>query len=372
MEKKLVAIVSNDPAWTYNLRREVIEGLLSSGYRVALIVGYGEKLDPLIEMGCEHYDVPLERHGMNPIHELQLIGKYRKVLKQIRPDAVLTYTLKPNSYAGYLCRKMKIPYLANITGLGNPFTGGIVQKISFFLLKNGVKKADVVFFQNTENRRLLLEKKIVVGKHRLLPGSGVNLQSNRCEPYPEDESEIGFLYVGRVLREKGIEQLLACAKAIHEKYPQTVFRIAGGYDDEKYRAAVEELEKTGAIEYLGFCSDIHSLMAKHHAIIHPSFYFEGMSNVLLEAASCGRPVITTTMPGCAETFDEGVSGFGVEPQNAEALIAAVEKFLALSNAEKAAMGLAGRKKVETQFDRQIVVKAYLDELKLLFDTDANV
>lgn len=239
MEKKLVAIVSNDPAWTYNLRREVIEGLLGSGYRVALIVGYGEKLEPLIEMGCEHYDVPLERHGMNPLHELRLIGKYRRVLKQIRPDAVLTYTLKPNSYAGFLCRRMKIPYLANITGLGNPFTGGIVQKISFFLLKNGVKKADVVFFQNTENRRLLLEKKVVVGKHRLLPGSGVNLQSNQCEPYPEDESEIGFLYVGRVLREKGIEQLLACAKAIHEKYPQTVFRIAGGYDDEKYRVAVE-------------------------------------------------------------------------------------------------------------------------------------
>ena len=175
MEKKLVAIVSNDPAWTYNLRREVIEGLLGSGYRVALIVGYGEKLEPLIEMGCEHYDVPLERHGMNPIHELQLIGKYRKVLKQIRPDAVLTYTLKPNSYAGFLCRKMKIPYIANVTGLGNPIqNGGIVQKITLALLKGGVKKAKTVFFQNAQNKDFLLERKIVPGGWRLLPGSGVN------------------------------------------------------------------------------------------------------------------------------------------------------------------------------------------------------
>lgn len=365
MEKKLVAIVSNDPAWTYNLRREVIEGLLGSGYRVALIVGYGEKLEPLIEMGCEHYDVPLERHGMNPIHELQLIGKYRKVLKQIRPDAVLTYTLKPNSYAGFLCRKMKIPCIANVTGLGNPIqNGGIVQKITLALLKGGVKKAKTVFFQNAQNKDFLLERKIVPGGWRLLPGSGVNTGHFALLPYPSTAEGTEFVFISRVMRPKGIGEYLAAAKILKKEYPQTKFHICGFCEDE-FEEEVKALAADGTVIFHGMIPDTREILKTTHCTVLPS-YHEGMSNVLLESASAGRPVIASRIPGCAETFDEGVSGFGCEAKSAESLLAAMRRFLALSEEEKAAMGLAGRKKVETQFDRQIVVRAYLDELNEIF------
>ena len=155
---------------------------------------------------------------------------------------------------------------------------------------------------------------------------------------------------------------MSCAERMKKKYPDILFDLAGGYDEESYRSRVEKLEKMGAVRYLSFQSDIHSVIKTHHAVILPS-YHEGLSNVLLEAAACGRPVLATRVPGCRETFDEGISGIGFEAENVESLIRAVEKFLALSYEEKRKMGIRGREKAEKEFDRRFVIEAYMQEIK---------
>ena len=162
MDKKTIAIISNDHAWTYNLRREIIEAFLSRGHRVVVIVGYGKKVEDLKAMGCEYIDVAIDRHGMNPFREIKLIGQYRKVLKKLRPDLVLTYTIKPNIYGGYVCGRLKIPFIANVTGLGTALENkSAVQKVLLYMLRVGLKRAQMVFFQNTENMQFLLDKKVI-------------------------------------------------------------------------------------------------------------------------------------------------------------------------------------------------------------------
>lgn len=359
--RPLVAIVSNEPTWTYNLRREIIETLLDSGYRVALMVGYGKKLDPLIKKGCEHYDIQLDRHGLNPLHELKLLIQYRKVIRKIRPDFVLTFTLKPNSYAGLVCRFEKIPYIPNVTGLGNPIkNGGIVRSISLFLLKQGIMGAKTVFLQNIENHEYLTRKNIICGKSRVLPGSGVNTDFFNYFQYPSG-NKVKFVFVSRVMKQKGIDEYIEAAKYIRVKYSFTEFHICG-FCEESYEAQMRSLSDAGILIYHGMVDDIRSVYRESHCVILPS-YHEGMANALLEAAATGRPVIASRIHGCEETFDEGISGFGCQVRDKDSLIQAIEKFLSLNHNEKEKMGIAARKKIVNEFDRKIIVSAYLHEIK---------
>ena len=208
------------------------------------------------------------------------------------------------------------------------------------------------------------QRKIYLGKTILLTGSGVNLEMNRFRKYPEDGRKLMFLTVGRIMKDKGIEELLMCAEKIKERYPNVIFRLVGMFDQEQYRPMVEKAVKKGNIEYLGQRDDVPELMAQSHAIIHPS-YHEGLSNVLLESAACGRPIIASDIPGCKETFDNGITGIGFSPKNTQALIEAVEKFIQLPYEKKIDMGMLGRKKVEVEFDRNIVIETYLEEMRKL-------
>ena len=195
----------------------------------------------------------------------------------------------------------------------------------------------------------------------MLAGAGVNLADFPAQPYPEDTGKLIFSTVGRVMKDKGTDELLAAAREVRAKHPEVTFRLIGFFDED-YQEKVEAAVREGTVEYIGNQRDVRPYYAASHAIIHPS-YHEGMSNVLLESASSGRPLLASDAPGCREAFDEGVSGFGFPPKDVAALIAAIEKFIALPYAEKAAMGQAGREKMEREFDRQIVVKAFLNEIE---------
>lgn len=362
--KKTVAVVSNDHAWTYNLRREILQAFLDQGTRVVVIVGYGSRIDDLVEMGCEFIDVPVDRHGMNPAHEVKLIASYFKVLKELKPDLVLTYTIKPNCYAGMVCRFLNIPYVANITGLGTAVeNGGLMQKITLMLHRIGLKKAQKVFFQNAENQEFMLKRGVISGSYDLLPGSGVNLQRFSPLEYPtEDTTE--FVFISRIMKEKGADQYLEAAEYIREKYPNTRFHICG-FCEQAYEQRLQQLQADDVIIYHGMVKDVRQVLAKTHCTIHPTYYPEGLSNVLLESAACARALITTNRSGCREVIDDGVNGFVVEQKNAQDLIAKIEAFLALPWEEKKAMGIAGRTKVAREFDRQIVVGKYLEEMNRL-------
>lgn len=355
-----IAIISNATRGLYSFRRELIE-LLAKTHKVTIVSSGSERKEAFEEMGCSFIEVPVDRHGTNPIKEFKLVKTYEKLLKELKSDVVLTYTIKPNIYAGMACASMGIPYIANITGLGTAVeNGGLMQKITLPLYKFGLRKAKKVFFQNQANMDFMLQRKIVKGPYELIPGSGVNLDRYRVLDYPHGDT-VDFTYIGRVIKEKGIEQFLDAAKAIRAKHPETRFHICGRCDPA-YEATIGELNDNGTVIYHGLIDDIAGMHKISACTLHPSFYPEGMSNVLLESCACGRPIITTDRPGCREIVDDGVNGFVVKQRDSADLIEKVERFLSLSWEERRQMGLAGRAKVEKEFDRNIVIDKYLKEI----------
>ncbi|ULM95690.1 glycosyltransferase family 4 protein [Peribacillus frigoritolerans] len=355
-----ILILANNDVGLYKFRKELIEELVKDN-EVHVSLPNGDFIPKLKELGCKFIETPISRRGTNPITDLKLLINYRRIIKDIKPDQVLTYTIKPNVYGGLASRMSDVPCIANITGLGTAVeNGGILQKVTLFLYKLSLKKAKCVFFQNKENEEFIIKKKIISGTHRLIPGSGVNVDYYSLLDYPSDET-INFLFIARVMKEKGIDQYLEAADYIKVKYPNTVFHILG-YCEDAYEDKLKEMQGKKIIEYHGMQTDVRGFQKISHCTIHPTYYPEGMSNVLLESASCGRPIITTNRSGCREIVDDGVNGYVIEQQNSTDLINKIEKFLELDYESKKQLGLAGRKKVENEFDREFVVKAYLDEI----------
>lgn len=364
MEQKTILVLTNNIGGLHSFRKEVMKAMIDEGYKVVIShPDEDERIAYFTGIGCEDVLTEFNRRGMNPVKDLQLLMKYRKLIKKYKPLAVLTYTIKPNVYGGMACRMTGTPQLANVTGLGDAVeNGGLLQKLTVFLYKMGIGKAKRVFFQNKYNRQFCIEKGIAKEDPVLLPGSGVNLNHHQYQEYPEN-GVIKFLFIARLLKDKGTEEYFEAATRIKEKYPNTEFQILGRCEGN-YQEQLDELVSKGIINFFGRTSDVRPFIGNVHCTIMPS-YHEGMSNVNLESAANGRPVITTNVPGCQETVDNGVTGILCEPRSAESLIAAIEKFLSLTYEEKKAMGMAARKKVEREFDRQIVVNKYLDELKKL-------
>jgi nucleoside-diphosphate-sugar epimerase len=360
-ESKRILILANIDVSIYNTRRELVQLLIDKGYEVYISCLYGERVEKLKDIGCTYIETDFLRHGTNPFSELKLINFYRKIIKDIKPSIVLTYSVKQNIYGGIAANLLNTPYIANITGLGPALENdNTLRKITLSLYRYAFRKVKCVFFQNKQNLRFFEENSVRIKNKRLIPGSGVNLYEYVLLDYPNGNM-VNFLYLSRVVKEKGIDQYLEAASAIRKKYPNTRFHICGFCEDE-YKDKMHKLTENGDVVYHGMISDTKGMLKSIHCTIHPSFYPEGMSNVLLESCACGRPVITTRNVGCQEVVDEGKNGYLVNSQNSDELIKAIDKFMQLTFEEKKQMGLAGRNKVEKEFDRQIVVEAYLNEI----------
>ncbi len=365
-----ILILANNDIGLYNFRKELIEELIKRKCQVYISLPDGDKVNLLHNMGCIFIDTPIDRRGTNPLTDLKLLWQYRKIMKNVKPDVVLTYTIKPIVYGGLVCRLNKVRFITNMTGMGSAISNdGIIKRIVLLLLKTSLNKSSCVFFQNEMNQRYFLDERIVTTHNRLIPGSGVNLAYHNLEDYPEDEEKLIFLFIGRVMKEKGIEEYLAAAELIKIKYPFTEFHIVG-FCEEDYEKQLQQLQERNIITFYGLQRDVHSFIKSAHAVILPS-YHEGMANVLLEAASSGRPVLASNIPGCKETFDEGISGFGFEIRNVESLVETIIKFIELPYEEKKKMGLAGRVKVEREFDRQIVINSYMEEINRIVNKTKN-
>ena len=355
---KKVLILANSSGGLYDFRNELVQKLLLK-YEVTVSLPDEVRTKELAEEGCKVVHTPINRRGVNPAEDFKLLLAYRKLLKEEKPDLTLTYTIKPNIYGGFCCRMMRIPYIATVTGLGSTFQKqGIFLKLITTMYRLGLKKAECIFFQNRENREIFEKYHIRGKKSKLVSGSGVNLKRHCFEPYPEDD-QVRFLYVGRMMREKGIEELMEAAKELSDEH--TEFALLG-YPDEDYQDKLDTYEKEGYIKQLGFDPDVHVYIKNASALVLPT-YHEGMSNVLMEASATGRPVIATNISGCKEIFEEGVTGFSCEPKSSEDLIRALKKFLKLSREERAVMGQKARQKMEREFDREKVVDAYMEEIE---------
>lgn len=343
----------------YNFRSELILKLYDIGHEVILVCPYGKKIDYFIKRGCRFVDISMDRRGTSIINDLKLVKAYRQLLKIEKPDVVLTYTSKPSIYAGLVCGIMKIPYIVNNAGLME--TSGLFDIFMKLLYKIGWSKASCMMYQNTQERDVIQK---LVGKkmhYRDIPGSGVNIEAFPFAEYPKNDEIVTFNYVARIVKIKGIDELLECARRIKEKYSNVRFVLYGDYDDEHYFTKVERLQEEGIVEYGGVQLDMKPCICAAHAVIHPSYY-EGMTNVVLEHSSMGRPCIGSNIPGVKEGIDNGKTGFLFEVKNVNSMVEAVERFLLLTHEEKVAMGRAARIKMENEFKREIVTDIYIEEI----------
>lgn len=359
-----ITLIANDTTFIYNLRLEILEKLIEEGHQITVMCQFLSHKSELERIGCKLYDIPIDRRSTNPLADFKLLWKFGRILRKIKPDVVFTNNIKPNVYAGMVCRMLHIQYIPNITGLGTAVENpGRLQFLAIRLYQYGVAGADSIFFQNEENVRFFEQHNMMPKKSHvyLLPGSGVNLQTHPVLPYSHDDV-VHFLFAARLLKEKGIELYLSAAKRIAAKYSNVLFHICGGCDDPKYLKMVNDAAQMGYIQYHGEQKNMIPYFQMAHCVVHPSYYPEGMSNVLLEAAASARPIIATDRSGCRETVDAGKTGWLIPIKDEEALVQALEDFLHLTWEEREELGRAGRLKMEREFDRQIVVRKYLDAL----------
>ncbi len=362
MSKKILFLVNHDVV-IYNFRLEIVERFISDGHEVHISSPYGERIDELIKLGAVYHEIQMDRHGLNPVEELRILGNYKKMIKRIKPDICLGFTIKPNIYGAIAARRYNIPFVANITGLGTAVENpGVSQMIMVALYKYAFKDIQRVFYQNEENKQFFVYHGIENGKGQLLPGSGVNLERYSYREYPED-GVIKFAFISRIMKEKGIDQYLDAAKEIKQKYKNVEFHVCG-FCEPEYDGRLQEEDRKGTVIYHGMIRNVAGFMGNMHCIIHPSYYPEGISNVLLEACATGRPIITTDRSGCREVVDDGISGYEIPCRDSIALVGAIDMFMHQSWEEKKKMGMAARTKVEREFDRQIVVEKYVKECQL--------
>lgn len=356
-----ILIIANNDVGLYKFRKELIEELLKN-HEVHIALPDGGYVKELVSMGCVFHPTEFNRRGTNPFQDLMLLKMYKAIIRKLAPKVVLTYTIKPNIYGGIACASLNVPYITNITGLGTAVENkGFLQIVTTTLYKYALRKSRKVFFQNQDNLVFMKNKRIVNSNYDLLPGSGVNLDHYKPMPYPND-GMVNFIFVARVMKEKGIDQYLDAAEYISQKYPNTRFHVCGVCDGD-YKDILDEKCREGTIIYHGAVNDMLPIYEMCSCTIHPTYYPEGMSNVLLESCASARPIITTDRAGCREVIDNGVNGYVCGQQDRKDLIDKIELFLSLSSEEKKEMGEKGRKKVEREFDRNIVVKKYLMEIE---------
>lgn len=360
MKKALILV--NHEIMIYNLRKELVVELLKEGYEVTISCPKGEKLKYFTDLGCKHEDIVIDCHGTNPFRDMKLISYYKKLMKREKPDIVITYTIKPTLYGSFAAKSLHIPYISTITGMGTGLeNGGPLQKLILMMYKRAFKKINCVFFQNKNNLAFFKKHKLVKDNYCLVSGSGVNLDEYTLGPKRNTESgNETFLFVARIVKNKGVEEFLEAAARIKQIYPNITFNIVGSMDAD-YNDAFKKAEEAGTIKYHGRQKDVRPFYAECDAVVLPSYY-EGIANALLEGAATGRAVIASEIPGCVETFDEGVSGISVKPRDPESLYQGLLKFINLTPEEKSEMGLKGREKVAKEFNRYDVMQKYVDKI----------
>ena len=362
MAQKTILVLANNDAGLYKFRKMLLERFLTDGYRVVIALPDGEYIPQLTALGCEFVETPMERRGMNPAKDISLFRHYHSIIRDVKPNLVVTYTIKPNVYGGMACRTMKIPYAVNITGLGTAIEQeGALRTIVLIMYRTALKRAKTVFFENVGNRDRLVEYGVVKReKTHVLQGAGIDVEAFSFSPYPVD-GPVCFLYVGRIMREKGMDELFSAMTRLKARYGDGVRLEMIGYLEEAYEERLQALQDAGTIRFLGFQDDVPEFYRQAHCVVLPS-YHEGMSNVLLEAGAMGRPLITSDIHGCMEAVVEGKNGYLCAVRDSDSLYDAMARFVELPYKEKVAMGVASHDYVVAVFDKKKVVSETVQQL----------
>ena len=358
-------VLSVNTSWNLlNFRQGLIRHLQMLGYEVVLLAPADDSVPALRELGCVVLDLPMAGQGTNPLQDVALWWRYRRVLARIRPAAYLGWTIKPNIYGSLAARSLGIPVINNVSGLGATFlAGGWLARLARGLYRVALAGASRVFFQNPDDRELFVTEGLVRAEQTgLLPGSGIDLQRFDVAPRVDLAGRpFRFLLVARMLRDKGVLEYVEAARQLRAQGLNVTCQCLGFLDvanpsaisREEMAAWVSE----GVLEYLGTTSDVRPFMVQADAVVLPS-YREGTPRTLLEAAALGRPLIATDVPGCREVVADGENGFLCEARSADSLAAAMRRLAELPPEAWQVLADGSRRKVARQFDERLVFAAY--------------
>ncbi|CUU82610.1 Alpha-1%2C4-N-acetylgalactosamine transferase PglJ %2C CAzY family GT4 [Campylobacter hyointestinalis subsp. hyointestinalis] len=362
-----IIIISNTSWSIYNFRFNLATALIDNGYEVAIVAPkdrYTSKLNQKFNV----YNVDIDSNGINPIKDIKTIFELYKVYKQLKPDIVLNFTIKPNIYSSLICRYLKIPCISNITGLGTIFIKqNFITKIAKFLYKIALNKNKSIFFQNDDDKKLFLKYNLISQKNNIdvLPGSGVDLDKFKPSPKVDNDKFI-FLFIGRLIRDKGISELIEASIMLGAKYDNFKIWLLGELGVQNNTAiSQDELNgwlKNDFIEYLGTTDNVADIIAKSDCVVLPS-YREGTPRSLLEAAAMAKPIITTNTVGCRDVVSDGINGLLCEVRNAKDLAGKMEKMLNSSTEQQRLWGGVGREKIIQKYDEKFIIYKYLLHIK---------
>lgn len=361
-------LLTVNAAWNlWNFRVPVIAALLADGHRVTLLAPSDRAVEKLQDMGCQFVDLPMDNTGLNPLRDLGLMRRFKRHFGDLKPDVVLSFTIKNNLYGSLAASRLGIPFIPNVTGLGTAFlSGSILRSIVESLYRFAFAALPCVLFQNIDDLELFVRRRLVSRRQaRLVPGSGIDLVRFSAASLRDATNAPTLLMIARLLRNKGVIEFAEASRIVRESRPDVRFLLLGEPDadspDAVDIATVQGWQATHGVEYLGRCDDVRPHIAQADCIVLPS-YREGAPRTLIEAAAMARPVIATDVPGCRAVVEHGINGLLCEPKSPERLAEACLQFLALAREEQEAWGAAGRAKMEREFDQAFVVAAYREAL----------
>lgn len=351
----------------WNFRKPIVEALIADGHRITVLAPADDSVANVESIGCRVVSLDMDVKGLNLFKDLKLITRFKKVFRRERPDIVLSYTIKNNICGAMAAKACSIPFIPNVTGLGTAFlSGGLLQKVAEVLYRKTFRPLPCVFFQNSDDYDLFVARNLVQDQQaRLLPGSGIDLEHFAASAYPAQTDAPVFLMISRLRRDKGVVEYVDAARLVKAMWPGARFQLLGAVDAANRTAVdaatVQSWQDEGTIEYLGTTGDVRPYIAASHCVVLPS-YREGAPRSLIEAAAMARPLIATGVPGCQSVVDSGTSGLLCTVRSGHSLAVTCRAFLALSYSDQSAMGLAGRAKMEMEFDQARVVQAYREAI----------
>jgi len=359
---KTIAIVINTSWNIYNFRVGLLKALQEEGYKIIAIAPYDEYAQKLEDLGFEYHEIKMNNKGTNPLEDAKLIWDFYRLYKKLNIDALLHYTIKPNIYGAMAAKMLGVPVIANISGLGTVFLeDGTSSKIARFLYKVALTHPQKIFYQNSHDRDLFVDSNLVKAeKTALLAGSGMDCEKFAPRNVTRKSESMNFLFVARLLKDKGIVEYVDAARELHAQHDVKCYILGAYYEGNPSAISPEQMkvwEEEGSVIYLGVSDDVGEHMAGVDCVVLPS-YREGLSRVLLEAASMEKPLITTRVPGCQEVVDDGVNGYLCEVKNSTDLKNVMQKMMLLSPDARERMGKKGRQKVIAEFDEKRVIESY--------------
>jgi glycosyltransferase involved in cell wall biosynthesis len=364
IEANTILIAANTTWYVYNFRRGLITALIKERYNVVVFSPNDDYVSHIHTLGAHHIHLEMNNVGTNPFLEFPTLVRIGIVLRSVRPDAILTYTPKVNIYFSLVARLLRIPVIANISGLGYAFgVSSWLRLVTKRLYKVAMQHPGMVFFQNEDDRTEFVRGRLVErSKARRIPGSGVDLERFKPLMHRKRDAYV-FLLAARLLWEKGIREYVEAARRVKASHPFAEFRLLGFLDVKNPsavpRADVERWHAEGIISYQGVTENVVPFYADADCVVLPSYYREGVPRSLLEAASMEIPLITTDWPGCRDAVEDGLTGFLCKPKDTNDLAACMTRMLSLNEERRRAMGIAGRRKMQIQFDERAVVAAYI-------------